>query len=57
MITATCTNTSCQSKAVDYSVLGEPKKVECGACGNACELTDPRPDPELLDPLDYQEVN
>jgi hypothetical protein len=57
MITATCTNTSCQSKAVDYNVLGEPKKVQCGACGEWCELTDLRPDPELLDPPDYQEVN
>jgi len=45
MITATCTNNDCAANGIGYNVLRDPLRVECGACGNDCELTDLRDDP------------
>lgn len=50
MITATCTTTECKQHAIGYLVLGDPARVECGACHNDCELTDPQPDPPQQEP-------
>ena len=49
MITATCTTTGCKWQNVERNVLGEPSRVECGACRADCELTDARDDPPMPD--------
>ena len=50
MITATCRNNQCDANGVDRFTLGEPDRVQCGACGDDCELSDPQPDPpEVVD--------
>lgn len=46
MITATCINKDCAEDGIGYNVVGNPDPVQCGLCGENCELTDPRPDPE-----------
>jgi hypothetical protein len=45
MITATCTNNDCTANGIGYNFLGDPSRVECGACQNNCQLTDQRDDP------------
>ncbi len=45
MITATCNNADCTMNGTGYNIESEPVSVECGACSNDCELSDPRPDP------------
>lgn len=45
MITATCNNTDCTANGTPFAMLGEPAQVECGACHNDCDLSDPQPDP------------
>lgn len=49
MITATCTTDNCDANGTPYNVIGNPNPVQCGACGNNCELTDLRDDPPLLE--------
>ena len=50
MITATCNNSDCQQNGTGYNFLGNPPRVECGACHNDCTLTDLRDDPPELEP-------
>ena len=45
MITATCKNNECNANDVNRFTLGEPDHVQCGACGDDCELSNPQPDP------------
>ena len=53
MITATCNNDGCTANLVPFFILGEPSRVECGACHNDCDLTDPQDDP----PIEALEAN
>lgn len=52
MITATCTNSKCDANGIDYNMLGNPSRVECGACNADCELSDLRDDPPEPEPID-----
>ena len=49
MITATCNNNDCQQNGIGYDFLGDPSRVQCGACHADCDLTDPRDDPPTDD--------
>jgi len=52
MITATCTTTECGQHNTARNVRGNPPRVECGACGADCDLTDLRDDPALPEPTE-----
>lgn len=52
MITAKCINNNCSKFNIEYNFLGEPDRVECGLCGVDCELTDLRPDPTPIEPIE-----
>lgn len=49
MITATCPTADCTQYDIGYLVLGDPSRVECGACHNDCDLTDPTDDPPMAE--------
>lgn len=49
MITATCTNETCQQNGIGYNFVGAPAQVQCGACRGWCEVTDERDDPPMPD--------
>ena len=49
MITATCNNNECDANGIGYNMLGDPSRVECGACHADCEVSDLRDDPPMPD--------
>lgn len=51
MITATCTNETCQQNGIGYNFVGVPAQVQCGECRDWCEVTDERDDPPMPDDL------
>jgi len=55
MVTATCINTDCRQHGIENNVIGEPSRVECGACYNDCELTDLRDDPPMPEPFEVND--
>jgi len=52
MITATCTSSDCKQNGLDYNFRGQPSRVECGACGADCDLTDLRDDQARPEPTE-----
>jgi len=51
MFTFICNEKDCLNKDIEYNVLGNSPKAECGGCKATLTGTNERPDPEIQAPV------